>query len=97
MKFSFSAFLNTYKPLIISRWVEKLHTECGEQYAARPVEELFGTISRAVDTNYQVLAHENYHAPVQRSFSGHAPEKNYSAEQRTGTNGQKTNGSIPGI
>lgn len=62
MEFSFSTFLNTYKSLIIDKWVEKLHTECGAQYAARPVEELFGTITRAVDANYQVLAHENYHA-----------------------------------
>ncbi|MBU1697110.1 MAG: PAS domain S-box protein [Proteobacteria bacterium] len=62
MEFSFSTFLNTYKYLIIGKWVEKLHTECGEQYAARPLEELFGTITRAVDANYQVLAHGNYHA-----------------------------------
>ncbi|MCD4720475.1 MAG: hypothetical protein K8S13_11550 [Desulfobacula sp.] len=60
MAFLFSTFLNTYRPLIISEWVEKLHTECGEQYAARPVEELLQTITRAVDANYQVLVHKNY-------------------------------------
>ncbi len=62
MEFSFSTFLHTYEFEIIRDWVEKLHTECGEQYAARPVEELFGTITRAVDANFQVLAYENYHA-----------------------------------
>ncbi len=62
MEFSFSTFLNTYRPLIVRKWVEKLHTESGEQYAARPVEELLQTITRAVDANYQVLVHENYDA-----------------------------------
>lgn len=62
MGFSFSTFLKAYESEIIRKWVEKLHTECGTQYAARPVEELFGTITRAVDANYQVLAHEDYHA-----------------------------------
>ena len=60
MDFLFSTFLNTHKPLIISQWVEKLHTECGEQYAARPVEELTQTITLAVDANYQVLVHDNF-------------------------------------
>ena len=62
MEFLFSTFLNTYRPLIIRKWVEKLHNESGEQYAARPVEELLQTITQAVDANYQVLVHENYHA-----------------------------------
>jgi len=61
MKFLFSTFLNTHKPRIIGEWVEKLHTECGEQYAQRPVEELFQTICQAVDANYQVLVLGNYH------------------------------------
>ncbi len=60
MDFSFSIFLNEHKSLIIHKWVEKLHTECGEQYAARPVEELRHTINQAVDANYQMLVHDNY-------------------------------------
>lgn len=60
MEFLLSSFLDTYRPLIINEWVKKLHTECGEQYAARPVEELFQTITWAVDANYQVLVLENY-------------------------------------
>ncbi|MBU0970697.1 MAG: hypothetical protein KKC20_08625 [Proteobacteria bacterium] len=62
MEFSFPTFLNAHKSRIIDQWVEKLHTECGEQYAQRPVEELAGTISQAVDANYQVLVLGNYHS-----------------------------------
>jgi PAS domain S-box-containing protein len=61
MSFSFSIFLDKHKFLIINKWVEKLHTDCGEQYAARPIEELMQTITQAVDANYQVLVHNNYH------------------------------------
>jgi len=62
MDFLFSTFLDTNRTLIINEWVERLHTECGEQYAARPIEELLQTITRAVDANYQVLVHENYNS-----------------------------------
>ncbi len=62
MEFSFSTLLTQYRALIIQQWVEKLHTECGEQYAARPIEELRQTITQAVDANYQILVHENYDA-----------------------------------
>lgn len=55
-----STFLDTHRPRIIREWVKKLHTECGELYAARPVEELYKTITWAVDANYQVLVLENY-------------------------------------
>lgn len=60
MDFLFSIFLDTHKPLIIEKWVEKLHTECGQQYASRPVEELYGTINQAMEANYQFLVHKNY-------------------------------------
>lgn len=60
MGFLFSTFLDRHKPLIIDKWVEKLHTECGEQYASRPLEELFLTITEAVDANYQFLVNKNY-------------------------------------
>jgi signal transduction histidine kinase len=60
MEYSFSTILTQYRTLIIQQWVEKLHTECGEQYAARPVEELNQTITQAVDANYQILVNKNY-------------------------------------
>ena len=34
-------FLNTHRPQIIGEWVERLHTECGEQYSQRPVDPSF--------------------------------------------------------
>ncbi len=62
MEFIFADFLDTYRSKIIKEWVEKLHSECGEQYTKRPVEELKGNITQAVDANFQVLVHENYDA-----------------------------------
>ncbi len=60
MPFDFSSFLNLNETKIISNWVEKLHTEAGDQYAARPIEELEETITEAVKANFQVLIHGNY-------------------------------------
>jgi PAS domain S-box-containing protein len=60
LNFLLSTFLDENRHFIIEKWVKKLHTECGEQYAARPVEELFQTITWAVDANYQVLVNESY-------------------------------------
>ncbi|MCP3872005.1 MAG: PAS domain S-box protein [Desulfobacteraceae bacterium] len=60
MEFDFSRFLYLKEPEIISNWVEKLHTQVGDQYATRPVEELERTITEAVKANFQVLVHENY-------------------------------------
>jgi len=60
MTFSFARILTKYRANIIERWVEKLHTQAGEQYAARPIEELRQTITEAVDANYQVLVNRNY-------------------------------------
>lgn len=62
MKFSFSRFLHDYKLKIIQEWVERLHTECGPMYMARPLDELRQTISEAVDANYEVLVNKNYDA-----------------------------------
>jgi signal transduction histidine kinase len=60
MAFSFSTILTKQRSKIIERWVEKLHTEAGEQYAARPIEELRKTVTEAVDANYQILVNNNY-------------------------------------
>ncbi|MCP4670334.1 MAG: hypothetical protein GY857_03400 [Desulfobacula sp.] len=62
MESSLSAILKKHRSWIIKEWVEKLHTECGEQYAARPVEELRQTITQAVDANYEILIHGSYDA-----------------------------------
>ncbi len=60
MAFSFSTVLTKQRSKIIERWVEKLHTQAGEQYAARPIEELRQTVTEAVDANYQILVNKNY-------------------------------------
>ncbi len=59
-KFSFSKFLNGHRAEIIRLWVEKLHTEAGDQYAVQPVEELEITITEAVEANFQVLVYDNF-------------------------------------
>ncbi len=58
--FSFSRFLTEHRSEIIRLWVIKLHSEVGEQYAARPIKELERTIKEAVVANYQVLVNDNY-------------------------------------
>jgi len=60
MGFELSEFLTTHQPEIIETWVKRLHAEGGEQYAARPLEELHSTITEAVTANYSVLIHEKY-------------------------------------
>ncbi len=60
MEFFFAAVLTEQRSEIIARWVEKLHTQAGDQYAARPIEELRQTVTEAVDANYQVLVNNNY-------------------------------------
>ena len=60
MVFSFSTILTKHRSKIIEKWVEKLHTQAGEQYAARPIEELRQTVTEAVDANYQILVNKNY-------------------------------------
>ncbi|MCP4020374.1 MAG: PAS domain S-box protein [Desulfobacteraceae bacterium] len=58
--FDFSSFLNRHNPGIIDHWVQKLHAEVGDQYAARPIDEITDTISQAVEANYQVLINNNF-------------------------------------
>ena len=57
--FSLQAFHHRYRSRIIDEWVEKLKKEAGEQYAARPREELQGTISRAFEANHHYLIDGN--------------------------------------
>ncbi|MDA3918168.1 MAG: RsbRD N-terminal domain-containing protein [Deltaproteobacteria bacterium] len=60
MAFSFARILTKQRSKIIEKWVEKLHTQAGEQYAARPIEELRQTVTEAVDANYQIIVNKNY-------------------------------------
>lgn len=58
--FDLSEFLRRRKEYIVGEWVRRLSTEVGDQYAQRPLEELFDTVGGAFDANYDVLVHGRY-------------------------------------
>ncbi|MCB2148319.1 MAG: hypothetical protein KQI81_17720, partial [Deltaproteobacteria bacterium] len=60
MGFSLSTFFISRRDVIISRWVELLKTEVGEQYAVRPRRELMGTVSTAYDAEVDVILSNDY-------------------------------------
>jgi PAS domain S-box-containing protein len=60
MGFSLTEFCRHNRTSIIEEWVKRLHTEVGDQYGLRPVEELRRTVSGAFEGNYHVLVHEDY-------------------------------------
>ena len=55
MGFSLAEFHHRNRSMIIRKWVEKLHREVGEQYASRPIQELYGTVSEAFRANHHIL------------------------------------------
>lgn len=60
MGFSLAEF-HRRKGLIIHRqWVDMLHREVGNQYTLRPLHELMGTVSEALEANYHVLVYSNF-------------------------------------
>jgi PAS domain S-box-containing protein len=54
-----SRFHTRHRSEIIEEWIRRLHTEVGEQYSARPLEELRETISGAFESNFQFLVHDD--------------------------------------
>jgi signal transduction histidine kinase len=54
------AFLEGHRGGIIEEWVQRLHTQAGKRYAARPIEELRRTVSEAYDNNCHVLLHGDH-------------------------------------
>jgi len=46
--------------MIIREWAERLHHEVGDQYASRPIQELFGTVSEAFEANHHVLVYGDF-------------------------------------
>ncbi len=52
--------LKTHRKQIVDEWIYRLHTEVSERYRGRPVDELFHTVSRASEANYQVLIHNDF-------------------------------------
>jgi len=60
MGFDLSEFIKRNRSLIIEQWAYRLHTEVGEQYSQRPLEELVGTVTEAFDANAHVLLHNDF-------------------------------------
>ncbi len=60
MGFNLAEFNQRNHRKILHLWASRLHREVGEQYARRPVQELLGTVSEALEANHQVLIHEDY-------------------------------------
>jgi PAS domain S-box-containing protein len=58
-------FHHTYRSRIIDEWVGRLKKNAGPLYAARPREELIGTISKAFQANYHFLVEERM-GPINR-------------------------------
>jgi PAS domain S-box-containing protein len=52
--------LKTYRKQIVDEWIYRLHTEVSDRYRGRPIDELFYTVSRANEANYEVLIHNNF-------------------------------------
>ena len=59
MAISLPGQLERYEADILQQWVHLLCTECGEQYASRPKEELFVTVSQAYVANYEFIARQS--------------------------------------
>jgi PAS domain S-box-containing protein len=60
MGFDLAEFIQSNRSLIIEQWAKRLHTEVGEQYFQRPLEELVGTVTEAFDANARVLLHNDF-------------------------------------
>jgi PAS domain S-box-containing protein len=60
MAFSLSRFFETRRDEIIEVWVQRLKSEVGDQYAARPRKELQGTVSDAYDSEVDIMLLGDY-------------------------------------
>lgn len=60
MSFDLLGFINRNRSKIIEEWVQRLHTEVGEQYSKRPLQELVGTITEAFNANSYVVVHNDF-------------------------------------
>ena len=60
MAFDLGEFHQRNRAKVIGEWVIRLHTEVGEQYSRRPVNELEKTVSSAYDANYHAIVYGDY-------------------------------------
>lgn len=52
--------LEKYQKRIVEEWIHRLHTEVSDRYSARPVDELFLTVSKANEANYALLIQNDF-------------------------------------
>ncbi len=52
--------LEKHKGGIMEEWARRLHTEAGERYSSRPLEELVSTISEAIDAFFATLTQADH-------------------------------------
>ena len=53
--FDWYSFLTRYRQPILEGWVDRLKRDVSEMYARRPVEELWYTVGKAFEANFQAL------------------------------------------
>ncbi len=51
--------LNLHRERIVDTWVRRVHKEISRHYAAKPVKELFATVSEATDVYYNALVNND--------------------------------------
>ena len=62
MGFSLANFFHSNRRKIIDEWVDRLHKEVGDQYAARPRAELVETVTTAYDADVKAIIEDDYTA-----------------------------------
>jgi PAS domain S-box-containing protein len=55
-----AGILEKHREKVIEGWVERLHTSVSERYTARPIDELYYTVTGANDASFAVLVHNDY-------------------------------------
>ena len=60
MNFNWTGFTRRHQDFIITEWVRRLMTEVGDRYAARPKDELMGTIGQAFEANYEIISKNDF-------------------------------------
>ncbi|MEW6260089.1 MAG: ATP-binding protein [Thermodesulfobacteriota bacterium] len=60
--FDWYIFLTRYRQPILEEWVDRLKREVSDMYARRPVEELWYTVGKAFEANFQALCFNRWEA-----------------------------------
>ncbi len=60
MSFDLSEFHERWRTEVIEKWVDRLMTDVGDQYATQPRADLMDTVTEAFDANYDVIIHDDY-------------------------------------